>query len=82
MDDGGNIGKAATNKRREQKDKDIAARYKLLDREIQQECKQAKEEHYNHLCAEIEVLDKHYNPIMYSKVKSMEHTIPPPWPSG
>ena len=25
------------------------------------------------LCAEIEELDKHHNPIMYSKVKSMEH---------
>ena len=58
--------------RKEQKDKDIA-RYKLLDREIRQECKQAKEEHYNHLCAEIEELDKHHNPIMYSKVKSMEY---------
>ena len=33
---------------KEQKDKDIA-RYKLLDRERRQECKQAKEEHYNHL---------------------------------
>ena len=34
---------------------------------------QAKEEHYNHLRADIEELDKHHNPIMYSKVKSMEH---------
>ena len=58
--------------RKEQKDKDIA-RYKLLDREIRQECKQAKEEHYTHLCAEIEELDKHHNPIMYSNVKLMEH---------
>ena len=31
--------------RKEQKDKDIA-RYKLLDRDIRQECKQAKEDHY------------------------------------
>ena len=30
--------------RKEQEDKDIA-RYKLLDREIRQECKQAKEDH-------------------------------------
>ena len=58
--------------RKVQKDKDIA-RYKLLDREIRQECKQSKEDHYNHLCEEIEELDKHHNPIMYSKVKSMEH---------
>ena len=54
--------------RKVQKYKDIA-RYKLLDREIRQECKQAKEDHYNHLCEEIEELDKHHNPIMYSKVK-------------
>ena len=58
--------------RKVQKDKDIV-RYKLLDREIRQECKQAKEDHYNHLCEEIEEPDKHHNPIMYSKVKSMEH---------
>ena len=58
--------------RKERKYKDIA-RYKLLDREIRQECKQAKEDYYNNLCEEIEELDKHHNPIMYSKVKSMEH---------
>ena len=40
-------------KRKEQKDKDIAI-YKLLDRYIRQESKQAKEDHYNHLCEEIE----------------------------
>ena len=57
---------------KEQKDKYIA-RYKLLDRDIRQECKQANEDHYNHLCEEIEELDKHPNPIVYSKVKSMEH---------
>ena len=58
--------------RKERKYKDIA-RYKILDREIRQECKRAKEDHYNHLCEEIVELDKHHNPIMYSKVKSMEH---------
>ena len=56
--------------RKEQKDKDIA-RYNVLDREIQQECKQAKEDHYNHLCAEIEELDRHHDLIM--QVKSMEN---------
>ena len=63
MDDGGNIRKDGT-KEITRRYKDIA-RYKLLDRE----CKQAKEDHYNHLCEEIEELDKHHNPIMYSKVK-------------
>ena len=58
--------------RKEQNDKDIA-RYKLLNREIRQECKQAKEDHYNNLCEEIVELDKHHNQIMYSNVKSMEH---------
>ena len=71
MDDGGNIRKDAT-KERTKRYKDIA-RYKLLDREIRQECKQANEDHYNQLCEEIEEIDKHHNPIMYSKVKSMEH---------
>ena len=56
--------------REEQKDKDITI-YKLLDREIRQECKQAKEDHYNYLCAEIEeMISTMCNPIVYSKVKS------------
>ena len=52
--------------RKEQKDKDIAI-YKLLDRKIRQECKQANEDHYNNLCAEMEELDKHHNPICTPK---------------
>ena len=39
--------------RKEQKDK-YNSRYKLLEREIRQECKQTKEDHCNNLCAEIE----------------------------
>ena len=58
-----NIGKEICgNKKLEHKqqwvtENDIAI-YKLLDREIRQECKQAKEDHYNHMCEEIEELDK------------------------
>ena len=47
---------------KEHKDKDIA-RCELLDSEMRQECKQGKEEHYNHLCDGTEELDKHHNPI-------------------
>ena len=54
------IGKYGT---KEKKDKDIAI-CKLLDREIRQECKQGKEDHYNPVCAETEELDKLHNPII------------------
>ena len=46
--------------------------YKDLCREIQRQCRQAKEHYYNNLCEELEDLDKKHNPKLYARIKGLQ----------
>ena len=46
--------------------------YKELCREIQRQCRQAKEHYYNKICEELEDLDKKHNPKLYARVKDLQ----------
>ena len=46
--------------------------YKELCREIQRQCRQAKEQYYNKICEELEDLDKKHNPKLYARIKDLQ----------
>ena len=57
--------------RRQQKNVDVN-RYREINREIKQMCKEAKEIYLNDKCKMIQELDERHNPLMYKIIKEMQ----------
>ena len=57
--------------RRQQKSVNVD-RYREINREIKQMCKEAKERFFNDKCKRIQELDERHNPLMYKIIKEMQ----------
>ena len=45
-------------------------------REIQRQCRLAKENHYNQICNELEDLDRKHNPKLFNRIRNLQPKKP------